>query len=304
MGRLFRWLRARGAPQACLLELSLGLPAVPQLASQLEAQQFDQFEQTFVQLSVDERFVALSALAQQNFPNDTLDAWLASSTSFVAPLFKGTAVLYRAWRTRGGRAPVRAAVETFDECEALLEQSWGYLITAHRRAEKEPEPLARLIPVAMGLRVPRNTLESIFASYQKTSVPHLGATMYMVEAVSPKWLGSREEAFAFARAHARQFPCQTAGIAHAHVEHWIYENKVRGNAASDGYFARQDVQREIRECWLREHRFANRTDYFRFAALNSYAFCFLMMQDDALLTDAVELIGSYPRPSPSLVPHH
>lgn len=302
--RLFQWMQDRGAPNVCLMDLSLGLPAVPRLVAQLEAQQFDQFEQTFAQLSVDERFVALSALAQQNFPNDTLDTWVASSTSFIAPLFKGTAMLYRAWRIRGGRVAARASVETFDEFEALLEQSWGHLITAHRRAEKEPEPLVRLIPVAMSLRVSRDTLESIFASYKKTGVPHLGATMYMVEAVSSKWLGSREESFAFARAHVRHFPHQTAGIAHAHVEHWIYENKVRGNETSNSYFARQDVQQEIRECWLHEDRCANRTDYFRFAALNTYAFCFLMMQDDALLTEARDLIGHYPRPSPSLVPHH
>jgi len=304
VSRLFRWLRARAKSKVCLLDLSLGLPAVLQLAAQLKARQFDGFEQTFAQLTVDERFVALSALAQQDFANETLDAWVSSSPSFIAPLFKGTSVLYRAWRIGGRRAAAKPLVETFDAFEALLEQSWGYLITAHRRAENEPEPLTRLIPVAMGLGVPRETLDSIFASYKKTGVPHLGATMYMVEAMSPKWLGSREEAFAFARAHAEHFPHQAVGIAHAHVEHWIYENTIRANEASESYFSRKDVQQEIRECWQREHRFANRTDYFRFNALNTYAFCFLRMQDDALLTATLDLIGRYPRPSPSLVPHH
>jgi hypothetical protein len=122
--------------------------------------------------------------------------------------------------------------------------------------------------------------------------------MYMVEAVSPKWLGSRDEVFAFARAHAEHFPQQAVGIAHAHVEHWIYENKIRGTEASETYFSRKDVQQEIRECWQRENRFANRTDYFRFAALNTYAFCFLMMQDDARLTDALNLIGHCCTPKP------
>lgn len=311
MGRVLHRLQARGAPKLCLLDLSRGLSVVARLAAQLEAQQFELFEQTFAQLTVDERFIALSALAQQDFPRKALDRWVSSSTSFIAPLFKGTSVLYRAWRTGSGRVAAERSVETFDELEALLEQSWGYLITAHRRAENEPEPLIRLIPVAMGLGVLRPTLESIFTSYKKTGVPHLGATMYMVEAVSPRWRGSREEAFAFARAHAEDFPHQTVGIAHAHVEHWIYESKIRGNEASKTYFCRKDVQREIRECWQRENRFANRTDYFRFNALDTYAFCFLMMQDDALWTDALELAGAepisincgLPRPLPSLVPH-
>ena len=298
MGRMFHWLQARSAPKLRPIDLSLGLPAVPQLAAQLQAQQFEQFEQTFAQLSVDERFIALSALAQSEFADDATDSWVSSSTSFIAPLFKGTAVLYRAWEVRGGKVAAEISLETFDAFEALLEQSWGYLITAHRRAEHEPEPLTRLIPVAMGLGVPRDELDSLFESYKKTGVPHLGATMYMVEAVSPKWLGSREEVFAFARAHAEHFPQQSVGIACAHVEHWVYENKIRCNEASETYFARQDVQREIRECWQKEQRFANRTDYFRFAALNTYAFCFLMMQDDARLTDALNLIGHGCTPKP------
>jgi hypothetical protein len=306
MGRLFPWLQARASPKVCLLDLSLGLPAVPRLAAQLQARQFDRFEETFAQLSVDERFVALSALAQQDYCNETLDTWVSSSSSFIAPLFKGTAVLYRAWRTGGGR--IERAVETFDAFEALLEQCWGYLITAHRRAENEPEPLARLIPVAMGIGVSRETLDSIFGSYKKTGVPHLGATMYMVEAMSAKGLGSRDEALAFARAHAEHFPHQAVGIAHAHVEHWIYESKIRGNAprseaGSEHYFSRKDVQQEIRECWQRDQRFANRTDYFRFNALNTYAFCFLRMQDDARLSDALDLIGPRRPLSPVLVPH-
>lgn len=298
MGGLFHWLQGRAAPKVRPIDLSLGLPAVPRLAAQLEAAQFEHFEQTFEQLSVDERFVALSALAQRPFPVATLNAWVSDSTSFIAPLFRGTEVLYRAWQVRGGRVAAQVSADTFDQFEALLEQSWGYLISAHRMAENEPEPLTRLIPVAMGLGLPRDTLDEIFTSYKKTRVPHLGATMYMVEALSPKWLGSRDEVLAFARAHAANFPHQAVGIAHAHVEHWIYENKIRCNEASEGYFARRDVQDEIRDCWQQEGGFANRTDYFRFPALNTYAFCFLMMQDDARLTDALNLIGHYCTPKP------
>jgi hypothetical protein len=97
--------------------LSLGVPAVPRLA-QLEAQQFDQFEQTFSQLTVDERFLSLSALAQRDFPKAALDTWVSSSDSFIAPLFLGTAILYRAWQVRGGRVATEVPAETFDAFEA------------------------------------------------------------------------------------------------------------------------------------------------------------------------------------------
>ena len=103
MGRLFQWLQAQAGPKLRQIDLSLGLPAVPRLATQHEAEQFEHFEQTFAQLTVDERFVALSVLAQNDFCSDALDAWISSSNSFIAPLFKGTSVLYRAWQVRDER---------------------------------------------------------------------------------------------------------------------------------------------------------------------------------------------------------
>lgn len=298
MGRLFHWLQARSAPKIRPIDLSFGLPAFPHLAAQLDAAQFEPFEQTFTALTVDQRYIALSALAQRPLSNEALDQWAANPTSFVAPLFRGTSLLYQAWEARGGSVAAEVPDDAFDQFGVLLDQAWGHLIAAHRMAENEPEPLVRLIPAAMGLGVSRDTLDNIFAAYKATGVPHLGATMYMVEAVSPKWLGSRDEVFAFARAHAAHFPQQTVGIVHAHVENWIYENKIQGDKRSEDYFSRRHVQEEIRECWQQESDFSDRADYFRFAALNMYAFAFLMMQDDARLTDALNLIGHYCTPKP------
>ena len=298
MGRMFHWLQGRAAPKVRPIDLSLGHPQVPILAACLESGDFDSFEKTFTTLGTDERFVSLSALAQGTIPWDALDEWVAKSESFVAPLFKGTALTYQAWEARGGSVAADVPDEAFEKFFSILDQSWEHLMAAHRMAASEPEPLTRLIPVAMGLNVSRDTLDNIFATFKATGVPHLGATMYMVEAVSPKWLGSSDEVFAFARAHAASFPYQVAGIVLAHVEHWVYENKIRGLKSSEDYFMRRTVQQEIRECWQQETDMATRSDYFRFAALNLYAFCFVMMQDDALVTDALNLIGNRCTPKP------
>lgn len=298
MGRMFHWLQGRAAPKARAIDLSLGHPQVPVLAASLESGAFERFETIFTNLAVDERFVSLSALAQGKIPWDAINEWVAKSDSFVAPLFKGTALTYQAWEARGGSVAEDVSEEAFEEFYRLLDKSWEQLTAAHRMAESEPEPLTRMIPVAMGLEVSRDTLDNIFATFKATGVPHLGATMYMIDAVSPKWLGSSDEVFAFARSHAAHFPSQIAGIAHAHVEHWLYENKMRANKASEDYFMRRHIQQEIRECWQQEADMASRTDYFRFAALNMYAFCFLMMQDDALLTQALNLIGDRCTPKP------
>ena len=290
-GRFYYWAQGWTAPKPHVLDVSLGLPQMALLASSFESRKFDVFEESFTRLAPDERFVALSALAQGDLSTDTLDEWGSQSSTSIAPLFKGSFLTYQAWEARGGARGAEVPEDAADEFISLLHQSWELLLTAYRMDESEPEPITRLIPVAMGLGVSRDTLDDIFNAYKATGVQHLGAAMYMIDAVSPKWLGSRDEVFAFARAHAASFPQHVSGIAHAHVENWVYENHIRGAKDAETYFQQEAVREEIRECWHREADFSLRTDYFRFAALNTYAFCFLMMLDDALLVEALKLIG-------------
>ena len=132
---------------------------------------------------------------------------------------------------------------------------------------------------------------------EKTGVPHLGAALYATEALSAKWLGSAEESLEFAHAHADENPRDRVVIASAHVENWLW-GRMEEEEGSEEYFGRPDVQRDLRECWGNETTLASRTDYFRYHALNYYAFCTLLMKDDELTRESFELLGGGVTPKP------
>lgn len=296
--RFYYKMHGWGKPKVRTIDLSLGHPAAPLLMDHIAARRWNGCESLFSSLRVDERFVLLSYCAQQALPSDAFDDWSASSESFIARLFRGTLLTYAAWDARGGARESEVSEAAAAEFTRLLDESWHTLLAAHEAAPDDPEPLTRLIPVAMGLEVERNVLSDLFVRCTETRIPHLGAAIYMAEALSAKWLGSTEESLDFARGHAERFPEHRAVVAVAHVENWVWERMHYEDKRSEGYFLRPSVQAELRHYWQREPDFAQRSDYFRFAALNTYAFCFMLSEDDERTRDALRLMGDGCTPKP------
>ncbi len=292
-GRIFYWAQGWEEPKPRPLDLFFGHPRAAFFVDLVKSARWTELEQAYLALRTDERHIMLSALAQDHHSSGTFSDWTAASDSFVAPLFRGTLLTYLAWDARGSARGSEVTEEAAEQFVSLLDDAWNHLLAAHQKADDDPEPIARLLPVAMGLNAPRETLEDIFERYKAMQTPHLGAALNMVDAISPKWLGSTDEMFAVARAYAELRPEHVVAIAHAHVENWCYLHLLREDPSSKSYFTTEAVQRELRECWQREADLASRRDFFGPATLNTYAFCFLMMQDDALLTQALELVGEH-----------
>jgi hypothetical protein len=93
-------------------------------------------------------------------------------------------------------------------------------------------------------------------------------------------------------AYAEENPHDRAVIACAHVENWFWHVMEDQHEQADKYFTRHDVQRDLRECWGRETRMAARTDYFRFPALNYYAWCLIQMQEEEMAREALDCMGA------------
>jgi len=138
---------------------------------------------------------------------------------------------------------------------------------------------------------------ALFDRVLNTGTPHPGAAFYAVEALSEKWLGSQDEALAFAHEVAEAHPRYRSAIACAHLENWLWE-RMQEMPTANTYFQRADVQSDLRACWGNETDLAKRTDYFRFQPLNYYAFCFQAMEDHELLREALVLLGGGATPKP------
>jgi hypothetical protein len=80
-------------------------------------------------------------------------------------------------------------------------------------------------------------------------------------------------------------------IACAHIENWLWHGMEGEDELAGKYFSRPEVQRDLRECWGRETQISKRTDYFRFIALNYYAWCLVQMHEDEMAREALGYLG-------------
>lgn len=287
-----------GEPQDRAVDFSLGHPSAHVLANHIAERRWADCEELYFTLRADEKSVLLGYVVEQDLDHDLFDEWHASSESFVAGLFRGAAMTRAAWEVRSGARAAEVSEENMKQFHVMLEECWNNLYAAHEAAPDEPEPLARLITVAMGLETGSNDIRELVARCVGTGVPHIAAGISATVALSAKWGGSQEEALQFAQAYAEQNPNDRAVIACAHIENWLWHIMEEQSEQADKYFTRHDVQRDLRECWGRETGMAKRTDYFRFHALNYYAWCLIQMQEEEMAREALELMGAGVMESP------
>ena len=300
MGEWLRKVAARfyfkhhgwGEPQDRKVDHSLGHPSADILVQHITERRWADCESLYLSLPADERCVLLSHAMEQDLAHELFDDWHSSSESFVAGLFRGTAMTHAAWAVRGGGRGKDVPEEDAGQFHALLEQSWDNLLPAHEAAPDDPETLARMITVAMGLGASADDVRELARRCVATGVPHLAAGLSATVALSAKWLGSQEEALEFAHAYAEENPRDRVVIACAHIENWLWHGMEGEEELANKYFTRPDVQRDLRECWGRETQIAKRTDYFRYHALNHYTWCLIQLQEDDMVREALEYMGA------------
>src|SRR5688572_14216399 len=281
-----------GEPRDRPVDLSLGHPLAAVLVQRIAERRWADCESLYLKLPADERCLLLSYAMEQGLAPDLFDEWHSNSESYVAGLFRGTAMTHAAWEVRGSGRGKDVPEDAATQFHALLEQSWENLLPAHEAAPDDPEPLARMIRVAMGLGASGDDVRELVARCVGTGVPHLAAGVSATVALSAKWLGSQLEALEFAHAYAEENPRDRAVIASAHIENWLWHGMEGEDELANKYFTRSDVQRDLRECWGRETEIAKRTDYFRFHALNHYAWCLIQMQEEEMAKEALEYMGA------------
>jgi hypothetical protein len=281
-----------GEPQDREVDLSLGHPSAGVLVQHIAERRWADCESLFLSLRADERSVLLSYAVEQDLAHELFDEWHSRSESHVAGLFRGTAMTRAAWEVRSSARGTDVPEEDMKQFHVMLEECWNNLYAAHEAAPDDPEPLARLVTVSMGLETGADDIRELVARCVGTGVPHLAAGLSATVALSAKWAGSQQQALEFAHAYAEENPHDRAVIACAHVENWFWHVMEDQHEQADKYFTRHDVQRDLRECWGRETRMAARTDYFRFPALNYYAWCLIQMQEEEMAREALDCMGA------------
>lgn len=139
-----------------------------------------------------------------------LDRWLeARPHSHCARVVLGRFLVNYAWAWRGGGYADTVSDESRAKFRSLLKEARTVLEEARLNRPHDAEPSNILLSVALGLGLPRETMESYYADAVEAAPHHYGARSAKLEFIFPKWYGSWEEADAFlqeCRDDAKQHP--------------------------------------------------------------------------------------------------
>ncbi|MDG4857658.1 hypothetical protein P8605_05720 [Streptomyces sp. T-3] len=129
-----------------------------------------------------------------------LDAWLSARPDDPDALtLHGCALVHHAWEIRGGAADDRTDGSRLAAFRELVAQAEPVLRRATRSAPLDATPWAGLAQVGLGVGYPAERMREILTEVESRAPGHYSAHRTVLQYFCPKWWGTHEELFAFAR---------------------------------------------------------------------------------------------------------
>ena len=177
-----------------------------------------------------------------------LKEWLAQfPSSHFANACLGNVYIHYAWHARGGGWGSTVAEEAGRLLEERLLSAKEYLEKAYALDPSDPLVPASLITVAMGLGSERAEVEKQFGRGISADPTDSQAYLTKLTYLMPKWFGSKEEMFSFARDAARRAPSNSSVPTVLTAAHWeMYER----SDSKGSYFRNPVVWKEMKEVYL------------------------------------------------------
>ncbi|MFJ3582860.1 hypothetical protein ACIPPS_11630 [Streptomyces sp. NPDC090127] len=144
------------------------------------------------------RITLLADLAVKD--DDWLRAWLREQPQDpAANAVNASALVYVAWEIRGNLRAKATSSEQFDGFHRVLAQARAAFAKAQELAGDDPSPFIGELPLAMGLGLPHEYVEELWAEIEKRDPYHLTAHTNALQYWCAKWRGSHEAMHEFAR---------------------------------------------------------------------------------------------------------
>jgi tetratricopeptide (TPR) repeat protein len=179
---------------------------------------------------------------------DILKEWLVQyPSSHFANACLGKVYINYAWNARGGGYASTVIEESSSLFKERLLTAKEYLEKAYSLNPSDPFSPAYLIIVAMGLGLEREEMEKQFKRAIQADPTDQLAYSTKLNYLMPKWHGSEEEMFSFAREAVKRAPSDSRVPAILTDAHWeMYERL--GSMRS--YFGNPAVWKEMKEVYL------------------------------------------------------
>jgi tetratricopeptide (TPR) repeat protein len=129
-----------------------------------------------------------------------LDEWCARRPDSHIPwLVRGNFYIEYAWHVRGAGRGKEFDKEAWPKCQAMLEQAEKDLEKSWQLNPKDPNSSSDLIVIAIGQGYPKDKMEQYFRNATSVCPWHFGAHANKLDYLKPKWHGSSEEMYDFAK---------------------------------------------------------------------------------------------------------
>jgi|GEM_PF-2097075 len=213
-----------------------------------------------------------------------LEKWATQKpSSRFAGLCLGRFYVNYAWQARGSGFVDSVTEEGRKLFRARLEKARGYLEKAYSLDVNDPFEPIELMIVARGLGLEREEMEKQFQRAIKADSTEYRAYLGKLEYLKPKWYGTEEEMFAFARESAKNAPAGTLiprVLIEAHLEMYL-------NSDNKDYFRDPQVWAEVKGIYLRLLKdFPGSFDLRNWFALTAY-----YAKDYLVVKEQMDLIG-------------
>ncbi|MFV2195062.1 hypothetical protein [Nocardiopsis sp. LOL_012] len=145
------------------------------------------------------RSVRVEVLSDAALPRIEALAGLAADGDADVLLWLGSARVRAAWEIRGASRARYVGEERFRRFWAALEGAAEPLMLAARLRPEDPEPWNCLQWFGLGMQLPREDLDRMWMELCSRDSQHVSGHFSRTQVLCPKWQGSHEELFRFAR---------------------------------------------------------------------------------------------------------
>lgn len=199
----------------------------------------------------DDRELAVSVVTEEPGWPRWVDDWVAAQPDEpLAWTVRGAKGVHWGWQARGGATDVDG--DAWIEFQRRLGGADEDLARGAALDPTDPTPHCFRLIAARGLELGLDVIRERFDEVTELEPLHRAAHNHMIQALAPKWGGSNDAMFEFARhvtATAPEGSAVHVVIAEAHIERWLW-TLVGDQADSDAanrYWSRPGVRDEVVE---------------------------------------------------------
>lgn len=214
----------------------------------------------------------------------------------AAAVLLGEHLIQRAWTIRTGYRARHVSRDQFDRFHAVLREAEMVLVDSVAHRPDDPGLWASRLTTARGLELGRSESQRRYDRMAALDPHFLPGQLAMLQNLCPKWSGTWELVFAFARESAAAAPAGSPNhvlIADVHVERWVDMLQDHGADAARAYLASAAVRDELDEaaqCSVRHPEF--RHEYGWDIALSTFAFVFYQAGNLPAAASMFQALGS------------